>query len=95
MVCDLNENLDLPFQQYNKIDHVIHTATNYGINNEFNSQLIEKNLLFPLKLFELATFFNTDYFFNTNTILYNILMVMLYQKNSFVNGLSYLQIKPK
>lgn len=58
-----------PFKKWNKIDHVIHTATIYGRYNEKNSLLVETNLLFPLKLYEIASAFNTNTFFNTDTIL--------------------------
>ena len=62
-----------PFKAINKIDHVIHVATNYGRNKEAGSILVEANLLFPLRIFELAEFFNTTTFFNTDTILYKYL----------------------
>ncbi|MFW8602445.1 NAD-dependent epimerase/dehydratase family protein [Desulfobacterota bacterium M19] len=62
-------DLELPFKKHKKIDHVIHTATIYGRNSEKGSQLVETNLLFPLKLYEIASAFNTDTFFNTDTVL--------------------------
>ncbi len=63
-------DLESPFREHGKIDHVIHTATIYGRNNEKNSLLVDTNLLFPLKLFEIASSFKANTFLNTDTILY-------------------------
>ena len=51
------------------IDVVIHTATCYGRREEGIQQIVETNLMFPLMLLEIAAAFNTDTFFNTDTIL--------------------------
>jgi len=53
----------------NKIDIVIHTATDYGRESK-QYELINNNIIFPLKLLELLkkykgkAFFNTDSYFN-------------------------------
>ena len=86
---NLNEGLELPFRQHHKIHHLIHTATNYGRNNEPNSLLVETNLLFPLKLFELATFFNT------NTILYKYLNSYALSKKQLCEWLKLFADKTK
>ncbi|MDD9266606.1 NAD-dependent epimerase/dehydratase family protein [Paenibacillus sp. GCM10023248] len=55
----------------NNIDIVIHAATNYGKTTAAH-EVIESNVVFPLKLLELLTdnkgiaFINTDSFFNNN-----------------------------
>lgn len=54
----------------NKIDIIIHAATVYGHNNEKSSNIIQTNILLPIKLLELArlnkvkAFLNIDSFFN-------------------------------
>jgi nucleoside-diphosphate-sugar epimerase len=70
---DVAGDLAAPFKATTKIDHVIHTATNYGRQGENNTLLVETNLLFPLKLYELANLFNTETFFNTDTFLHKYL----------------------
>ena len=47
--------LETPFRE-NSIDAVIHTATLYGRGNEKYSDLVDVNLLFPLKVLELSGF---------------------------------------
>ncbi|MCI6159243.1 MAG: NAD(P)-dependent oxidoreductase [Selenomonadaceae bacterium] len=58
---DLDRMPDLtePFR-HGHIDAIIHTATCYGRKHESVQQIVETNELFPLKLMEKATFFNTD-----------------------------------
>jgi CDP-paratose synthetase len=51
-----------------KIDVVIHTATNYGRKKEKISEIVDVNLMFSLKLLETATDFNIHTFFNTDTL---------------------------
>jgi len=63
------ESLELPFQSVDNIDAVIHTATCYGRKKETTSQILEANLLFPIRLFEIASRFNCRAFFNTDTSL--------------------------
>jgi CDP-paratose synthetase len=56
----------------NSIDIIIHTATKYGKANSAINDIIESNVVFPLKLFELladnkgTAFINTDTYFNNN-----------------------------
>jgi CDP-paratose synthetase len=49
------------------IDIVIHAATSYGRKGETIAQLMEANLLFPMRLLELAAAFNTSAFFNASS----------------------------
>ncbi|MFM6003426.1 MAG: NAD-dependent epimerase/dehydratase family protein, partial [Sphaerospermopsis kisseleviana] len=70
IVYNTNEsNLEQPFYDHGKIDSVIHTATCYGRNNENYTDMVKTNVLFPLKLLEISSFFKTDTFFNTDTVL--------------------------
>lgn len=61
-----------------KIDVVIHTATNYGRSNQLVSSIVDTNLMFSLKLLETAAFFNTD------TLLYKYLNHYSLSKKQFI-----------
>ena len=65
------------------IDVVIHTATCYGRQGETVEEIYDVNLKFPLKLLELALRFNTDTFFNTDTILSKYLNWYALSKKQF------------
>lgn len=52
-----------------KIDKIIHCATNYGRHFTAPLEIIEANLLLPLKLLELSEKYCVDCFINTDTIL--------------------------
>jgi len=69
--------------QEQHIDVVIHTATCYGRQGEAVEQIYDANLNFPLKLLELALRFNTDTFFNTDTILSKYLNWYALSKKQF------------
>ena len=83
--------LEIPFKE-NEIDCIIHTATNYGKKREKISEIIETNVVFPLKLLEIATFFNTDTFLIPILFLIpiqsfiDILTIILCLKNNLWNG---------
>lgn len=53
----------------NSIDTVVHCATNYGRKESDPLQVIEANLLLPLKLLELGKKYHVKCFVNTDTIL--------------------------
>lgn len=57
------------FTRYGNIDAVIHTATCYGRNGENASQLLEANLVVPLKLMDAAIASDVRLFINTDTVL--------------------------
>jgi CDP-paratose synthetase len=82
-------SLEKPFQE-NEIFGIIHLATCYGRDNETPSQVLEANVLFPLRLLELAnrhgaTFFiNTDTFYDPN---YEYLKNYALSKRQFVEWL--------
>ncbi|WP_303852227.1 NAD(P)-dependent oxidoreductase [Seleniivibrio woodruffii] len=76
-----------------KIDIVIHTATTYGRNNESLSQILETNLMFSIRLLETAVRFNTDTFFNTDTLLYKYLNTYSLSKKQFTEWLKSMSDK--
>ncbi|QHU98990.1 NAD-dependent epimerase/dehydratase family protein [Synechocystis sp. CACIAM 05] len=78
--CELSE----PFNDFQKIHAIVHTATCYGRRNETTSQIVESNVLFPLQLLELATC-NTDIFFNTDTSLSGYLNSYSLSKKHFLD----------
>lgn len=53
----------------NKIDSILHCATDYGRKNHDPIQIIEANLLLPLRLLELGRKYGVKCFINTDTIL--------------------------
>jgi len=57
------------FTQHGKIDAVIHTATCYGRSGESTSQVLEANLVYPLKLMDAAAASDVGLFMNTDTVL--------------------------
>ncbi len=69
-------SLEQPFIECGPIDAVIHTATKYDRKDERASELLEANVLFPLRLLETAikyqtkVFINTDSYFHKNDIEY-------------------------
>jgi CDP-paratose synthetase len=57
------------FFENEKIEGIIHVATNYGRRGERISDIISSNLTFPMKLLELAIQYKVKYFVNTDTSL--------------------------
>jgi nucleoside-diphosphate-sugar epimerase len=72
------------------IDVVIHTACCYGRSNEKTSTVVDTNVMLGLKIFELADRFNTDTFFNTDTLLHKYLNVYSLSKRHLVEWLKQL-----
>jgi CDP-paratose synthetase len=62
------DDLDFLFEN-EKIDGIIHVATNYGRKGENISEILTSNLSFPIKLFELAIQNKVGFFINTDTSL--------------------------
>ena len=60
--------LELAFEEQH-IDVVIHTACHYGRNTDPITQVVESNLIFGLRVLDACLKFNTDTFFNTDTLL--------------------------
>jgi CDP-paratose synthetase len=61
-------NLEKCFLE-NNIDVFIHCATDYGRKKIDPMQIIDANLIFPLKLIEIAVKNNCKFFLNTDTVL--------------------------
>lgn len=53
----------------NKIDIILHCATDYGRKNISSLQIIEANLILPIKLIEIGNEYGVKCFINTDTIL--------------------------
>jgi nucleoside-diphosphate-sugar epimerase len=75
------------------IDVVIHTACCYGRDNEKASTVMDTNVMYGLKLFELTDKFNTDTFFNTDTLLQKYLNTYSLSKKHLVDWLKQLSGK--
>lgn len=60
-------SLEEIFKVEKNIEAVIHTATSYGRNNETLEEIVQSNVLFPLKILTLATENNVKIFINTDT----------------------------
>ena len=77
-------SLDSVFKE-SKMDLVIHTACNYGRNNESASKILETNLVFGLELLEfsanygVSAFINTDSFLPSGTNYYSLSKNQFYQ----------------
>lgn len=91
-VYDIDQcELTKPFEDLGKIDAVIHAATCYGRNNDTMSEIVEANVLFPLRLLEISNFyktnifFNTDTFFNKETVSYSYLNTYTTSKRHFID----------
>ena len=84
---DLN-SVEKAFEEQ-KIDAVIHTATNYGRKNEKVSEIVDTNLMFGLKLLETAAIFHTRVFFNTDTLQYKYLSTYTLAKRQFAEWLKF------
>jgi len=77
----------------NRYDIVVHTATMYGKNNESVHTVLESNLIYPIKIIELAiehkvkAFINTDSYFNKENTSYNRLLNYSLSKKSLLTWL--------
>ncbi len=75
------------------IDCIVHTATNYGRNTSLLSQIIEDNLLFPMRLVEhaiaqkISCFINTDTFFAKMHYNYSFLKEYILTKRQLADWL--------
>jgi len=60
-------SLEEPFKEHGCVDAVIHTATIYGRDAERPSEFVTSNILFPLRVLEVAASFGTAAFLNADT----------------------------
>lgn len=79
----------------NKVDAVIHCATNYGRTENSCAQLLQTNLMFPITLLDLCVehktglFINTDSYFNKDNLSYSYLLNYSLSKKSLNLWLKY------
>ena len=71
-----------------KIDGVIHAATTYGRHVE-NIDIVEFNLVFPLRLMSLATDAGVDFFLNIDTLLDKYVNPYALSKRQFRDWLEF------
>ena len=83
-----NKNLENIFKE-NKFDLIIHCATNYGNEKDNSINIIEPNLLLPLKLLDLAKKYSVKSFINTDTILNKDISSYTLSKSQFVDWMKY------
>jgi len=83
------------FYGYKQFDAVIHTATCYGRNGEDSCQILEANLLFPLKLMQASADANVGLFVNTDTALDEYLNPYSLSKVQFTDWGRYFARKRK
>ena len=76
-------NIEQPFQDFDQINTIIHTATVYGRKQETWTEMLEGNVQFPLHLLETALRFNTNTFINTDTCLPKNLNFYSFSKRQF------------
>ena len=78
-----------------KINVIIHCATNYGRNEESFLNIIDANIYFPLKLLKLAIDNRVDCFINTDTILNKFISEYALSKKHFKDWLQFYSNKIK
>ncbi|MDB9791488.1 NAD(P)-dependent oxidoreductase [Bacteroidia bacterium] len=78
--------IELAFKDQ-RIDYVMHTACHYGRNDDCLSPIVETNLMFSLRILDACLKFNTDTFFNTDTLLSKHLNTYSLSKKQFVEWL--------
>lgn len=69
------------------IDYVLHCATHYGRRDKDPMEIIEANLIYPLKLLHLAVRHNVAHFINTDTILDKRISQYSLSKKQFLDWL--------
>ncbi|QRG69335.1 NAD-dependent epimerase/dehydratase family protein [Brevibacillus choshinensis] len=66
--CDVdNDTWIEQLEAYGAFDAIIHTATSYGRQGESFAELVQANVVFPLRLLELAPRLGVSLFLNTDT----------------------------
>lgn len=86
---NINEcNLKTIFEE-NSIETVVHTACNYGRNNESINEIIKSNLLLGLEILDISTKFNVSSFINTDTFLEKKINNYSLSKKQFTEWLDF------
>lgn len=76
-----------------QIDCVIHTACHYGRNGALISEIVESNLMFGLRVLDVALAHNTKVFINTDSFLPRELNTYSLSKKQFLDWLKQLSSK--
>lgn len=84
--------LETVFEE-NQIDIVIHTATQYGRKEQSLIDIVETNLMLPLKLIVLAEKYGVKKFINTDTLLDKRVSSYALSKKQFRNWLQFYSYK--
>jgi len=79
----------------NKIDIIVHTITSYGRDSEKISEILETNLILPIKLVEAAIKCNVKTFINTDTLLAKNLNSYSLSKKQFIEWFKQFENKIK
>lgn len=77
------------FFKKNKIEGIIHCATNYGLDNSIITEFINTNLIFPHLVLKYAIKYNVKFFINTDTILSKNVSKYALSKNQFSDWLEF------
>ncbi len=85
-------NFDVLFCKFEKDFSIIHTATNYGRNNESVSEIFYANTVFPLRLLDSGVRAGASLFINTDTILDKYLNLYSFSKNQLMQWGQYFAI---
>ena len=73
----------------NKIEGIVHCATNYGLNISETKEIINSNLIFPLDILKLAVEFRVKFFINSDTILNKNISEYTLSKQQFNDWLKF------
>lgn len=93
-LIDVEEiNFDTLFTDYGHVDVIVHTATNYGRNNESVWDVFVANTEFPLRLLDAGVRHQVPGFINTDTILDKHLNVYAFSKNQLLQWGDYFSKK--
>lgn len=96
MLVDIDGlDFDSLFAQYSDIDYIVHTATNYGRNNESVSEIFNTNTVLPLKLLDAGCQAGVKFYINTDTILDQYLNLYSLSKNQLLQWGKFLSNRDK
>jgi nucleoside-diphosphate-sugar epimerase len=88
-------DFDAIFRKYGEVNAIVHTATNYGRNNESVTDIFAANTVFPLRLLDAGSRAGVKAFLNTDTILDKYLNVYAFSKNQLLEWGRFFAIHEK
>jgi nucleoside-diphosphate-sugar epimerase len=92
---NIEDGLEKPFEEFNKIDIIIHMATCYGRKNENEAEIKYCNYELPKKLINIAAKYNIDSFINIDTILPKNINKYSFYKHKFRDSILIKQCRNK